>query len=406
MKTWLDVTDFLAWEGNFTGLQRIQYNLAKQYLNNNIDIGFFVYDSHTGQFKETEFNPELVAKNGIISGSSRESSKTITKAVNVARRHTPTRLKQYFPQRQKPAKSAPFKAGDTVLVLGGIWFGDFIYDLTRQKEAIGFKFVHFIHDMIPVLMPGHVVPSLPESFSSYKRAVFSVADGIIANSQSTANDALDFMKKYSIPPPLTKVVRIGEDQTKILADGTDLINKTGHDFILCVGTVEGRKNHAALFYAVKEAKRRGLVLPKIVIAGRNGWLTDDIRYTITHDLDAKEAIVLLGPVNEAELCWLYKHCKFTVYPSFYEGWGMPIAESLAHGKVCVASSVSSMTEIADNLVDHVSPYDTGAFLDALMANLDKKTLRTKEAKIRQNYKPTTWEDMFTSVSQFISKLDV
>jgi glycosyltransferase involved in cell wall biosynthesis len=142
----------------------------------------------------------------------------------------------------------------------------------------------------------------------------------------------------------------------------------------------------------------------VVIVGRNGWLTDDIRYTITNDLEAREKILILNDINDRELLWLYKNCLFTIFPSFYEGWGMPIAESLAYGKLCISSNTSSMPEIAGDLIDYFSPYDTGELLERIIENLDEDVRQDKEKIIASHYKQTSWDTMFKQIDQFVSKI--
>jgi glycosyltransferase involved in cell wall biosynthesis len=262
--------------------------------------------------------------------------------------------------------------------------------------------------MIPTLFPGYVVDWLPKTFGDYQAKVFAHADGIIAISESTANDARSFIREHNIQnSPKIIVTRIGEEVNTGEEDDGNMSPVSGlidEPYILSVSTIEGRKNHAALFYAVKEASRKGIRIPKVVIVGRNGWLTDDIRYTITNDLEAREKILILNDINDRELLWLYKNCLFTIFPSFYEGWGMPIAESLAYGKLCISSNTSSMPEIAGDLIDYFSPYDTGELLERIIENLDEDVRQDKEKIIASHYKQTSWDTMFKQIDQFVSKI--
>ena len=404
MKTWIDLTDFLQWTGNLTGIQRIQYNLSKQYINSVRDVGFFVYDEPTRSFREVSFNPDEIVESGIIINRTEERVRRTSKAISAISR---IRIKRQ--QRvDEEHVSCPFSEGDTIAVLGGIWVGTFIDDLITCKRNHNLKFIHFAFDMIPTLFPGYVVDWLPKAFGEYQEKVFAHADGIIAISESTANDVRDFIKERDIKNhPKIMVTRIAEgintDTQNV--DGTTAIEELKDEkFILSVSTIEGRKNHAALFYAVKEAERRNIQLPKIVIVGRNGWLTDDIRYTIQNDLESKDRMLILNDINDSSLTWLYKNCLFTVFPSFYEGWGMPIAESLAYGKLCISSNTSSMPEIAGDLIDYFSPYNTGQLLDRIIENLDDKTRVAKESKIAKQYKVTSWKEMFDGIDSYIDNL--
>lgn len=83
---------------------------------------------------------------------------------------------------------------------------------------------------------------------------------------------------------------------------------------------------------------------------------------------------------------------------------MPVAESLAYGKLCISSNVSSMPEIAGELIDYFSPYDTGELLDVVVKYLDTPVLKAKELKIHESFKPTSWRDMYKQIDSFIGRI--
>ena len=145
------------------------------------------------------------------------------------------------------------------------------------------------------------------------------------------------------------------------------VDDTSSRFLLCVGTIEVRKNHALLYSTYKLADERGIELPPMVIVGRRGWLSEDIYEVMTHDPQTRAKFVFLHDATDEELAWLYRHCEFTVYPSFYEGWGLPIGESLAYGVPCVASRTSSMPEVAGELIPYFSPSSADECLEAITA---------------------------------------
>ncbi|PLS81050.1 glycosyltransferase family 1 protein, partial [Candidatus Saccharibacteria bacterium] len=114
--------------------------------------------------------------------------------------------------------------------------------------------------------------------------------------------------------------------------------REGEEFIICVGTQEVRKNHALLYYAYKLGLQKQMRLPRLIIVGREGWLTDDIRRMITTDPYVGSLITPMKDVGDEELTWLYQNALFAVFPSFYEGWGLPIAEAVHHGKLVLSSN--------------------------------------------------------------------
>jgi glycosyltransferase involved in cell wall biosynthesis len=144
-------------------------------------------------------------------------------------------------------------------------------------------------------------------------------------------------------------------------------------------------------------------LPPLVIVGTRGWLTRDVLYQMQYDPLLKDKFIMLDNLGDDALLWLYEHCRFTVFPSTYEGWGLPVGESLAHGKVCITSRTSSLPEIAGPLLDYISPYNTQEMLDAMMRWMDDKQLHKKETQIVREYRPTSWDDTYREVADFVAK---
>jgi glycosyltransferase involved in cell wall biosynthesis len=140
-------------------------------------------------------------------------------------------------------------------------------------------------------------------------------------------------------------------------------------------------------------------LPKLVIVGRRGWLTDDIFTLMTTDPETKDDFICLQGAKDEELSWLYSNCLFTIYPSFYEGWGLPIAESIAHGTPVLASNTSSMPEIAGDLIDYFSPTSSDECLQAIIQLMDPAKRTAAKKKLKQ-YEPTSWDQTFKSVTMY------
>ncbi len=111
----------------------------------------------------------------------------------------------------------------------------------------------------------------------------------------------------------------------------------------------------------------------------------------------------MNHVSDAELNWLYDHCKFTLYPSLYEGWGLPIVESFNHGKACIASNTSSMPEAGQGLAVHLDPMDFSAWYQQVLQFVDQpQRLADVESRIREHYQPRSWDEFN---QEFFSYLD-
>jgi glycosyltransferase involved in cell wall biosynthesis len=146
------------------------------------------------------------------------------------------------------------------------------------------------------------------------------------------------------------------------------------DFLLFVGTVEPRKNLKTLlnaFEAVRQSRQRPL---QLVIAGRRGWLVDDFFKSLKHSPHAN-AIVLTGYLPDEDLCALYSSCTAFIYPSIYEGFGLPPLEAMACGAPVVASNIPAIKEVVNPAARLISPDSAPELTRTLLELLDSVSAR-------------------------------
>jgi glycosyltransferase involved in cell wall biosynthesis len=124
-------------------------------------------------------------------------------------------------------------------------------------------------------------------------------------------------------------------------------------FWFCVGTIEPRKNIVSLVRAYLKLRSQGETYP-LYLAGKKGWLDEEILNEINASR-AGDDIRLLGFVNESQLSALYRSCFAMVYPSLYEGFGLPILEAMSLGAPVITSNTTSMPEVGGDAVIYVDP---------------------------------------------------
>ena len=147
-------------------------------------------------------------------------------------------------------------------------------------------------------------------------------------------------------------------------------------FWLAVGTIEPRKNYEGLIRAYARLKAlRGAVTP-LVIAGKPGWMMEHLPRRIA-ELGLEQDVQTLGYVSDDELCWLYRHCFAFVYPTFWEGFGLPVVEALSQGAPVISSRVSSIPEILGDAGLFVQPHEPDSILAAMDALVSQPDLRPK-----------------------------
>lgn len=422
-KIWIDVTMLVNWTGQLTGIQRVEYNLAKRFsLQSN--VAFCVFDKVSQKcsefdFKHIEYKVSMLQVQTVSTGQSvnqstvpatyrRIAKKLYLATVRVApRKLTATAGRTYRALRQKSTvnqeQQVSFMQDDVFLILSGDWSDNLFADWVKStRKASDIKVLQIVYDMLPYVQPAYFVEGMSKQFSDYMERMFNICDGLLAISKSTKRDIETFMQAKKIQNVPVEVFRLGDDFVKQKPVRPNIEVESG-DFILCVGTIEARKNHALLYYAMREAMNKNIYVPPIVIVGKVGWLSGDFMYMVKHDTELSKKFVFLNYCTDQELAWLFGNCKFTVYPSYYEGWGLPIAESLYYGKYCLASESSSMPEIAGNFIDYFSPNDPVILLNKIQYYISNpESLKVKEERIKKDYSTTSWDDTFEVVNRFVS----
>jgi len=159
-------------------------------------------------------------------------------------------------------------------------------------------------------------------------------------------------------------------------------------YLLYLGTLEPRKNITTLIEAFAKLRKIYGREEKLVLAGGKGWLFDSI-FQRVQELGLEEEVLFPGFVSDAaQLLWYHSASVF-VYPSLYEGFGMPVTEALACGIPVVTSNISSLPEAGAKLALTVEPYDSEAMARAICKALTDETLcmqcRTRAPMVRQQF---------------------
>jgi glycosyltransferase involved in cell wall biosynthesis len=202
------------------------------------------------------------------------------------------------------------------------------------------------------------------------------ADFILSISQATLDHFLRVYPHY--PRERTAVMRLASrfgDQSEKRAPRR-LRGVTPGGYWLCVGTIEPRKNQERLFEALARLPGNR----PLVLAGGRGWLMEDVARKV-NELGLASRVKLTGYVDDAELAWLYANCLGFVYPSLFEGFGLPVLEAMSLGAPVITSNASSLPEVAGDAALLVDPLDTAAIASA-MAGLEgdgKLRARLREA---------------------------
>ena len=146
-------------------------------------------------------------------------------------------------------------------------------------------------------------------------------------------------------------------------------------------------------------KRLKLKTPQLILAGKRGWKVDELLSLLNFTGHVSGLVSIIDNASDLAINHLYENCLFTVYPSLYEGWGLPVGESLWHGKTCVTSNVSALPEVGRDLCVYVDPHDIGDIYRKVLDLVEhpQKRLRLEQKIARATLR--SWADVAADVDR-------
>ena len=265
---------------------------------------------------------------------------------------------------------------------------DFVLPVSKNKPSI-----ITIHDLAFRRFPSFYTFKNRTYMNSMAKFSAKRADKIITYSDSTKKDVIKFL---SIDEKKISVIPLGvEDKFKPASE--EEIKKIKADlglpdnYIITLGTLQPRKNLEALIDAFARLKKDKAIPHKLVIVGEKGWNNEKL-LTKLAGLDIAEDIVLTGFIEDNQLPSLYSGATALVYPSLYEGFGLPVLEAMACGVPVACSNTSSLPEIAGEAALLFDPTDVDQIYSSIQKLLlDEKLRKTLgEAGIKRA-RQFTWE---------------
>lgn len=367
----IDLTTSRQYVGkNAVGIVRTEREIASDFLRNSPDARFFHYEA---------------ARNAFVAIPRDEAAAILLGQASPRTAEAPA-----------PEILTGFEPGSVVLSCGLVWDHNFLELLYGMKQRDGFRVVQVVYDVIPTIMPEYCVPGMDVQFPKFVLDAAWTADAIYCISDSTLEDVRRFLDGADAPVPALRRFELGSD----VSPGPAAASRPAADlrpgrFVLYVSTIEPRKNHQMLFNIWRTLlEEMGPDLPTLVLVGKPAWNSADLMAMmgLCTRLVPGQLRVLDG-VSDGELNWLYENCRFTVYPSLYEGWGLPVRESFLHGKLCLCSANSGTAEAGAGCSVPLDPLDYAAWLREIRHFIrDDKALRRQEKRIAAEFHPVRWSE--------------
>lgn len=417
IRIWVDSTTLHALRGFApVGLSRVESHVLQAAIDTGEDqFTFCAYDRYRKRLATVSRGAvtELLHEYGRVEVSKtsavkrRRAKRGILKIGNQIERAIRCRIQAmlgdfHIDERGKQ----PLQPGDYLVLTGNAWDYLSLDYLESLVLGQGVHLLVFVHDILPILFP-HLVESSKErqAFEDFMTFSLRNATTILCNSNATQRDLIEWANACQIPVPHSVVVPLGTDPGRQSCERPEGIAQAldNERFVLSVGAVQIRKNRQLLYQIWRRmAEEKRSIIPTLVIAGGHGWLENELVHQIQNDPLTKDRVRILGHVSDEALHWLYANCEYTLYPSLYEGWGLPIAESLMHSKPCIASNTSSMPEAGQGLAIHLDPYDFSSWYRLVTQwNESPEFVQKIAIQIQMSYRARSWGDFQRDLVQHL-----
>jgi glycosyltransferase involved in cell wall biosynthesis len=433
----IDISSLIRWTGTPTGMIRAEQQLAQYAIMRDESIVLTVYDTQDRAFRQVrqEWARLFVSWSGPV--VEREDAPATRRRLFmwIEKRRIASRsavVRRYYERFQRlvlGGKRLPFeiyagdgsrldvvpyrdaiggrlalKRGDVLFFPSSDWWHKdekdlaLIGDLAQEGVCIS----ALCYDILPLTHPqwfGEPAGSNEDikRFRAYWHAMFSCTRKIIVNSNRIRTDVIDYCVAHGLRQADIDVIPLGSDGPQAPAEEPLLAGLETDHFALFVSTIEPRKNHAMLVRVWRKLLAEGVPQRhgfKLVFIGRRGWNVDEVLRQLDEPGAFAHTLLHFEQVQDSALERLYQCCAFCLYPSEYEGFGLPVVEAFARGKAVIASNGGSLAEVVGTFSPCLDPTDEDSWNATLRRWIEQPDERSRfERRIAREYVLSTWPDV-------------
>lgn len=275
--------------------------------------------------------------------------------------------------------------------------------LFAQKQSrFGGRPIFFLHDLIPITHPEYGRDGEKTRHEARLNVMLQRGDGIITNSGATARELQQYADARGLKPPRTVAALIAPAPLPTAHSNAPL----SEPYFVVLGTLEPRKNHLLLLQAWRSMiERLGDKTPRLIIIGQRGWECENVIDLLERCGQLRGFVIEKSRCSDQELANYLAHARALLFPSFAEGYGMPLAEALKMGLPVIASHLPAFEEIADDIPEYLDPIDGLGWMEMIMDYASPNSPRRQAQLARMvKYETQTWKAHFERVENFLREV--
>jgi glycosyltransferase involved in cell wall biosynthesis len=253
--------------------------------------------------------------------------------------------------------------------------------------------IYLVHDLIPIDHPEYVRPGYAARHVARIEAISTTAAATIVNSQQTKRDLLKHVERHHGGMDGVFVAPLGVDRRFAPQKVNDLESEP---YFLIIGTIEPRKNHLFMLQVWRAlVQKLGKAAPKLVIVGRRGWENENVIDPFKRCDQISDHVIECGRVPDAVLHRLMIGARGVLFPSFAEGYGLPLVEGLSCSVPVICSDLPVFHELGNNIPEYLDPLDGPGWMEMIMEYAKPNSPRRQAQMARlARFKAPTWDRHF------------
>lgn len=275
-------------------------------------------------------------------------------------------------------------------------------DYGKKALQYGWRCFFFLHDLIPITHPEYCRVGQTQKHEQRLQTMFTAGCGIVVNSWTTARELAKYAEHHKLysPPCLAAFLA---PATLLPPSPSPLLDKS---YFVILGTIESRKNHLLLLNIWRElVEEMGDNAPRLVIIGQRGWEYEQVVDVLERCVALQGFVIEKSHCSDDELASWLAHARALLFPSFVEGFGIPLIEAFKVNLPVIASNLPVFREIAGEIPDYINPLDGLGWKQMIMDYaLPESPMRKKQCERIKGFKVPTWENHFAAVEAFMASI--
>ena len=273
-------------------------------------------------------------------------------------------------------------------------------DFLRRWRKSGGAVVSFVHDLIPLTHPEFARPGEREKHDARMRSALASSELVLVNSAATERALRSHATLVGLTPPRIVVAHLGVKPLPTPATA----RLVPAPYFVTVGTIEARKNHLLLLQLWRRmVETLGSATPKLLVVGQRGWECENVIDLLERCEALRDVVIEVPDASDADLATYMHYAQALLFPSFVEGYGLPLVEALSAGVPVIASDLEVFRELAGSRPTYLDPLDGLGWLRAITSVASPARGPHDRAHL-QPFSAPRWSDHFAIVDAALESI--